>query len=281
MAAFTNRATLSYNGRTTASNVVTGEIVGALTMTKTALSEEYSPGGGITYAVTIVNSGASAIDGLTLTDDLGAYDLNTLTLVPLTYVDGSAKYFVNGVPQPDPAVSAGTSLTVSGVSVPAGGSAVIVYNTTVNSFASPEPGATIVNTVSVAGSKAETEVSASETVAAAEEPVLEVAKSLCPASVAENGELTYTFVITNSGGADSEDAVLTDTFDPVLSDIAVTLDGAALASGTGYTYDPVTGEFSTAAGVISVPAATFTQDAVTGEWTVAPGSVTLTVTGTV
>ena len=50
MASFTNFATLSYNGGTTNSNIVTGEILEALTAVKTAVSANYSAGGRITYA---------------------------------------------------------------------------------------------------------------------------------------------------------------------------------------------------------------------------------------
>ena len=74
---------------------------------------------------------------------------------------------------------------------------------------------------------------------------------------------------------------VTDTFTPVLSDIAVALDGTALALTTDYTYNTTTGAFATVPGRITVPAATFAQDATTGEFTVTPGVAVLTVTGTV
>ena len=69
---------------------------------------------------------------------------------------------------------------------------------------------------------------------------------------------------------------------PLGTDIrSVTLNGTALAQGTGYTYDETTGAFSTVPGVITVPAATYTQDPVTGIYTGTPGLATLTVTGTI
>lgn len=61
----------------------------------------------------------------------------------------------------------------------------------------------------------------------------------------------------------------------------MTLDGATLAEGTGYTYDAVSGAFSTVAGVVTVPEATYTQDPATGTVTTTPGVAVLTVTGTV
>ena len=73
--------------------------------------------------------------------------------------------------------------------------------------------------------------------------------------------------------------MLTDTFNPVLTDLAVTMNGQVLAEGTGYTYDETTGEFATADGAITVPGAVYTQDEATGVWTTEPGTVTLTISG--
>ena len=116
------------------------------------------------------------------------------------------------------------------------------------------------------------------------EPRLTISKAICPSTVVENGQVTYTFVIQNSGNiaAVAADGItVTDTFDPVLNDIAVALDGTALALTTDYTYDTATGAFATVPGRITVPAATFAQNAGTGEYTVTPGAAVLTVTGTV
>ena len=67
MASFTNMATLSYNGSQINSNVVTGELRDALTITKTAVSGGYRPGDTVTYVVTLSNTGTAALTGLTLT----------------------------------------------------------------------------------------------------------------------------------------------------------------------------------------------------------------------
>ena len=78
----------------------------------------------------------------------------------------------------------------------------------------------------------------------------------------------------------SANPVVTDTFDPRLSDLTVTLNGTALTAPTQYTYDAATGQFATVAGVITVPAATFTQNAA-GAYSVSPGTSTLTISGTI
>ena len=107
---------------------------------------------------------------------------------------------------------------------------------------------------------------------------------MSPTSVAENGTITYTFVISNTGNAEAEatdDVVVTDTFSPVLSDITVTYNGEPWATPANYSYDETSGVFSTVSGAVTVPAATYTQDPATGMWASEPGTATLTVTGTI
>lgn len=283
MATFTNFATLSYNGGTTNSNVVTGEIVESLTATKTAITENYSAGDNLTYVVTLVNSGPTAFNGLTVTDDLGGYVFGGQTVYPLEYTEGSLRYFVNGVLQPTPTVTATQPLTVSGINLPADSNAILIYETAVTRFAPLDTGSTIVNDVNVTGGGLSATVTATETVAAENVVRLNVRKSVNPVSVTENGQLTYTFVVENSGNAAApatENIVLSDTFDPILSDITVTLDGTVLTEGVDYTYDEATGEFATVSGRITLPAASFTQNP-DGSFTAAPATSTLVVTGTV
>lgn len=280
IAIFTNQATLSYSGGTTNSNIVTGEIVDVLSMTKTAVSQSYTPGENVTYVVSIVNNGEVAVTGLTVTDDLGGYELEGETVYPLEYVDGSLLYLVDGAPQEMPDGTAGPPASVTGIDVPANGNVTLIYEARVTGFAPMGPDAEITNTVTVEGACAP--LSASATIPMAGEPELTISKAVSPEVVPGCGELTYTFVIQNSGSeaAGAEDAiVLSDTFDPVMNDITVELDGAALTEGTDYTYDETTGEFATAAGRITVPGATYTQND-NGTWTATPGVAVLTVAGT-
>ena len=72
MAIFTNQATLSYRNGSVNSNVVTGEILEVLSATKNALTETYSAGDRVTYVLSILNSGATAITNISVSDDLGA-----------------------------------------------------------------------------------------------------------------------------------------------------------------------------------------------------------------
>lgn len=100
-------ATLTYTGGTVDSNIVTGELREVLTVVKTAVNKSYELGGRVTYVISLSNSGTVALTGLTLTDDLGGYAFGGTTLYPLAYVEGSLRYFQNGVLQDMPAVVAG------------------------------------------------------------------------------------------------------------------------------------------------------------------------------
>lgn len=282
MATFYNQATLSFGGTLTNSNVTTGELVDALTASKTAVSVSYGTDDGVAYAISIVNTGISDVTGLTVTDDLGASTVGTLTVTPLTYIDGTVKYYQNGILQAAPSTVAGPPLAFDGISVPAGGNVLIIYEARVNSFADMSTGSVITNTATVSGNGTDSTVSAS--VPVREETKLSITKFASPDEVSYNGELTYTFIIQNTGnteaGADG-DITVTDTFNPILNPITVTYNGTAWTEGTEYTYDESTGAFSTVAGQITVPAATYTTNADTGVVTVTPGTAVIKVTGNV
>ena len=284
MAAFYNQATLSYNGTVTSSDITTGEILEVLSAEKTAVTDSYTTGDEIVFAVSMVNSGTSALTGLTLSDDLGAYSFGEppAQAVPLTYVPDSLKYFINGVLQPSPAAPRVSPLTVSGIEVPAGGNSMVMYAARVNEFAPLGEDSSITNTAEITGAGI-TGVSAQETIASADGAVLTISKSLSPVAVEENGSVTYTFTIQNSGNAEasaSDDIIFTDTFDPILTNLTAEFNGTPWTAAN-YTYDQSTGTFTSLAGQITVPAATFSQDPQSGVWSVQPGISTLTITGNI
>ncbi|MBQ7108077.1 MAG: hypothetical protein IJN95_03190 [Clostridia bacterium] len=284
MAVFSNQATLTYNGVSTNSNIAYGEILDVLSATKAPVEASYTQGETVTYTVALRNTGGNALNNLTVTDDLGAYQFGTTTVYPLTYVANSVLYYVNGVLQAAPVVTAEQPLTITGINIPANGDVVIVYQAVANSFANPEVGGVITNTATVTGDGLSAPVVATANVDTATAALLSISKTITPNQVVDNDRVTYTFIIQNAGNeavTATDDAVITDTFDPILTALTVTLNGTALAEGTDYTYNAATGLFQTANGTITVPAATYTVDPVTGEYTLTPGISTLIVTGTI
>ena len=283
MATFTNQATLSYSGGMVNSNITTGEILEVLSATKTAVVDTYTNDSEITYVINIVNASTTAFSGLSVTDDLGGYTFGSSTVYPLSYVADSVKYFVNGVLQATPAVTAGPPLVISGISVPANAIVTIAYTAETTEFAPPLAEGVITNTALISGGGI-TEITVTESITAEAAANLTITKTINPTVVTENGQITYTFIIQNTGNTPAiatDNVVLSDTFNPALSAITVTYNGAVWSSPANYTYNEATGEFATVAGAITVPAATFVQDAVTGEWVTTPGTATLTVTGTI
>lgn len=283
MARFTNQAQLQYGNVIANSNIAVGEILEVLSATKTAVRNTYGQNDSVTYVVSIVNSGTTELTGIMLTDNLGEYTLGTTTLTPLTYIPETAKYYINGIIQPMPAVAAGPPLTVTGIRVPAGGNAILIYEADVNAYAPLTNESQITNTAIISGSGI-TPVTVQETVSVASTPILTITKSVSPVPVTENGTLTYTFLIQNSGNVEADlstAVVITDTFNPILSNLSVSFNGTMWTETDNYTYDETTGEFATVAGQITVPAATYTQDADTGVWFVNPGVSTLVVRGTI
>ena len=282
MATFYNQASMTYNGLTTNSNRVTGVLNDALAISKTPLTQNYAPGDTVTYIITLINGRTQTFSNLTLSDNLGEYAYGGENLTPLTYVDGSVAYFINGVRTTPPTVTTTNGLEFSGISVPPNGNVTLVYEATVNPNAPLEVDSSITNTATLTGGTLAAPVEDSTTITADSAPLLTIAKSISPSTLSEDERVTYTFLIENIGnvaaGATSGVSI-TDVFNPVLSDLNVTLNGNVLVPTTDYTYN--NGIFTTVPGVITVPEATYSRDPVTNAVVTAPGVSVLAITGTI
>ena len=278
MAIFYNQATLIHNGQITNSNTTSADIQNALAITKTAIIGEYSENGNLAYILTITNNRLTPVTNATLTDDLGAYVYGAGSLTPLEYVTDSLLYFVDGAPSLGASASVvGNILEISGINVPAGSNAQLIYTVQTNEFAPLEIGSQITNTAALG------ELTATETVSVKEESRLTITKCVNPDSVSATGELTYTFILQNTGNAPAvatDDIRIVDTFDPALNITDVIFNADVWVEDTNYTYDQLSGEFATLAGQITVPAATFARSE-TGAIITTPGVSILTVRGTV
>ena len=279
MAIFYNQATLSYNGYVTNSNLTSGEIVDSLSFTKEAISLNYDVQDAVAYVIRIANGSNTALTGVTVTDDLGEYTLGTNQIFPLEYVAGSLQLFIDGTAAAAPTVTAGPPLVISNFTVPAGSNALIIYEARANEFAPLAEGSSITNTATLGSGETD-----SATVPVRVEPNLSITKVMSPDTVSDNDTVSYTFILQNTGNEATnatDDLIVSDTFDPILSAITVSFNGTAWAEGTNYTYDEATGAFTTLAGQITVPAATFTQNTETGAVTVNPVVSIIEITGTI
>ena len=203
MAIFYNQASLSFGGNITNSNTTEAELLSGLELTKTALSGSYTDGSGVVYLITLSNMGSTAYSSLTVNDDLGAYTATGSgnTVLPLSYVAGSLRYYLDGVLQPTPTVTAVGNLQISGINIPASSTASFIYEATANEYAPGAAGSTIINTSSVDAGAGVGVLTATATVPVLLEASLTIAKAVCPAVITDNGQLTYTIIIQNNGNA--------------------------------------------------------------------------------
>lgn len=290
MATFFNQASLSYGNIVTNSNITEGELIEVVSATKSAITSSYAQGEPIAYAINLVNSGTVPFTDLTVVDNLGAYVFtdsngNDVTLYPLSYVDGSARLYINGILQTaTPTVTAGPPLVFNGVNIPAGANISLIYEAVPNEYAPLAAGSTITNTAIISGSGIAEPITVTATIGARDTVSLTIAKAICPPVVTDNGQLSYTFIIQNTGNEEilaTDNVIVRDIFNPILNPIAVTLNGVAWSEGVNYTYDETTGEFASLPGQITVPASSYVQNAETGSYSATPGVAIITVTGTV
>lgn len=276
MPSFTNVAVVSFNGRSVTTNRVGGFIPMIPTATKTATPAVYRAGEDMTYIIAMPNPSMYPLENLTVSDNLGATTEAGAPIVPLTYETDSVRLYLGGVLQAPPAVTQTDGVQFTGITVPGNTDMVLVYRARINGTAPLEPGSQITNAAAITGGWLQEPVGATETVDVANAANLTATKALTPDVVPEGGRLTYSFMLENTGNADAESATttLTDTFDPVLQDIVVTVNGVAT---TDYAYNPATGEFEIA---VDVPAAVY-QRAPDGTVTTTPGTAAIAVTGTV
>ena len=280
----TNQASLNYqyNGQTasTVSNIATATLNEPLEVEKVSIEDVYRFGDEITYSVSFSNSGGAALTGVTVSDDLGRYNVGASQRVPLTYV-GPSILFVDGVCAGNitPTVNA-NGITFTIPTLASGSRAQILYKAAVNAEAPLSTGSEITNTATVLAAGITTPVSDSNTVRVDDYADVTITKSMSPSNVVDGDALTYTFVINNYGNADATNIVLTDAFDPAPESITVQVNGVTLPA-TDYTYEGgvLTLPSASSSYELSLPAATITQDPVSGEVRVTPSSLTVTVTG--
>ena len=94
-----NFATVRYtsggSAATSVSNVAQSELTASVLFNKSSLGENYSADSTVTYILSLSNTAATPLNGITVTDNLGTFEENGNTYTPLTYA-GPALLLVDG-----------------------------------------------------------------------------------------------------------------------------------------------------------------------------------------
>lgn len=288
MATIENFATVRFTSggveTTRISNLAEVGLESAITFTKTAVGDSYDGGGTVTYILSAVNTSASPINNITVTDDLGTFLIGeTSEVTPLEFLS-PAVLLLNGRNTSGDLttdLSTAGSVTFTFPTLAPGAAANIIYNASVNDFAPLEEGSVIVNNATLTSDSDCADGTASATVTVSASADVTVTKQMSPNPVVCGDTITYTIRVYNYGNIPAEDLVLTDTFTPAPANITVSQDGVLLPA-TGYNY--VDGTLTippTGATPLTLPAATFSRDAETGAVVVTPTMIEFVITGTI
>lgn len=278
-----NRAQVTYtygNSQETAlSNETNTTLLDEFTMevTKTAIASGIRSGSNAAYILRIDNSGPGTLYNPTITDDLGNSSVNADP--PLKYIEGSAKFYVNGDPAAGTASSSENQIVFSsGAALQPGDNLIVVYAASVDETQE----GTITNTITAqansgSASGALITDTATATITLTPYANISIFKTADKASVVSGDTLTYTFTLMNTGAQAADSISFVDALPSefTVTSVSYTTNGTTTPiDSTDYsitTPNTLTIPDVGSSLVISVPAAT----------TAGPGITTITVTGTV
>ena len=290
-----NRAQINYtfngSGASAISNQTTTTLLDQYTMsvTKDTLTPEVKACCNATYVVRVENNGTGTLSDITVRDNLGAgrrrsdhqesergHDQESEA--PLTYVEDSAVFYLNGTEIEGTAQTNRRGVTFeTDTPLEPGDNLLIIYVATLDS-AQTKP---VTNTATVTartGSASRREITESDT--ATIRPIACAAVSIFKTAdrdtVMSGDTLTYTFTLMNSGFKAADEITLTDEFPEefTVTSVSYTSNGVTTpVSSDDYTItgDTLTLPASGSELVIGVPAAK----------KAGPGITTITITGTV
>ena len=271
-----NRASISYNGSgVVLSNQTNTTLIDQYTveLTKTPVVDTVIAGGDAVYVISLANTGAGALDGATLTDNLGG------TENQLSYVDGSAQFYMNGelvtgtaTPDADGVVFGYADTIIPGDNL------LVIYAASVGIAQT----GTITNTVTADVPTAEQTqriivAQASATITITPVANVSIFKAASADTVQIGDTLTYTFTLMNTGSEAAENINFTDALPEQfnVTSVSYTVDGTETPiADTDYTIEAPNTLIIPADGStleIDIPAATEEG----------PGITTITVTGTI
>lgn len=263
-----NTASATYNyGRSESgsaiSNTATTNLIEEYSISATKLSnnQTFRNGENITYQVAVTNDGTSSLYNVTVTDNLGG------TPSPMTFLDGSATYNVNGITSfiipasinpltfvlPSPLASGETAIItyIARVSSGLGENVDIIVNTaTITANEGSETGEVITVTPSP-----------SNTIIRGDFADVTITKNVSASQITNGEPFSYTITLSNSGNLDATGVIITDTLPEGFEIISVTSETNGVTttySASDYTIDPSTNTLTLPTGgslSLSVPSA--------------------------
>lgn len=279
----TNQAVITFESNnetaTVLSNLAAIDVRSILTVRKRTLESAYRSNSELTYALSLVNNGTTALTDLIVSDDLGAYTIaGPVTVLPLTYT-GSPALYINGLISEQLTAQARESGVVFRIpAIPALGNALLLFKARVNEFALLSTGAALTNDAAVTAAELTSPVYVSCTIPVDDYAEVRLIKQLLPDPATEGEPLSMTFAIQNYGNLAADNVRLIDRISPALSELSVTVDGAASTD-----FDDANGVFVCpslgSSAVFTVPPAAFSQDAATGAVRILPGVLLITASG--
>lgn len=234
----------------------------------TSSSTSYRPGETITYFVKIINTGSASLSNIVVSDDMAGGVIN--------YISGTAQMIYDSTITPLSVASENPLEMTLPITLPAGESVIVTYNTTVDGTLTSRT-TEIVNTVSVSalgGSQTITQT-ASLTLTVEEYANVTIEKYQNTDNVNIGGTMVYTLVLSNSGNLDAQNVVISDQLPSQFSIVSIVSEN----DGNVHTYG--TEEYTiSSAKLLTLPNATGTPIVVPKDDGTGINTTVITITGT-
>ena len=262
------------------SNVINNKPNSPLTINKESISKNYYLGDNASFIITITNHTDNPINDVSIKENLGTYFLNDNSkfFTPLSYQEGSLKYYINGISQSPPKVTVNSQHIIFDIEIiPSSSVITLVYNTTVNSKAPLDNGSMIINTSNLTAETLDKSVESSCTITVRKNADIKIIKQVSENKISKN-VITYDFTICNYGNTEATNVTLKDTINPKHSNMKVFVDSQCLKfSDYNYISGNVCIPSYGSKRVLNVPPATFLQDKNSGIFTINPGTIKISV----
>ena len=234
----------------------------------TSSSTSYRPGETITYFVKITNTGSASLSNIVVSDDMAGGVIN--------YISGTAQMIYSDNITPLSVSSENPLEMTLPITLPAGDSVIVTYNTSVGSTVTART-TEIVNTVTVSalgGSQTITET-ASLTLTIEEYADVTIEKYQNTDNVNIGGTMIYTLVLTNKGNLDAENVVISDQLPSQFNVVSIVSDN----NGNVHTYG--SDEYTVSGTkLLTLPTGTGTPIVVPSDDGTGINTTVITITGT-